>query len=379
MVKVKKFKCQGFIIFQAFLFSLLPDFGASYAFNINLTSITNNIIGGVNCNLYQGKWAFDSSYPFYQSKSPAQPKGCPFIDPEFDCINFGRKDTAYLKYAWKPEGCTMPRFDGLEFLKRWRGKKIMFVGDSLSLNQWQSLACMIHAFVPNSNIGYNRQGTLSSVTFRDYGVTLLYYRSTYLVDIIRGVLKLDSILEGRAWIGMDMLIFNTWHWWVHTGSAQGWNMMEHDGKQVKNMDRHDAFRIGLTTWARWVDSYVNPAVTKVFFQGISPSHYKCSGQQQPSAASASQANTPLEAQIVYDVLRTIKKPVTLLDITAMSQLRIDAHPSVYGGAGNGDDCSHWCLAGLPDTWNQLLYASLYLMGVLVRTDVAVVAREGLGR
>ncbi|KAL3643499.1 hypothetical protein CASFOL_014314 [Castilleja foliolosa] len=338
------------------LFSLVhPHFAASIAQNINLTNI-NSIVG--NCNLYKGKWAFDPSYPFYRSKSRAQPKGCPFIDPEFDCTNFGRADTAYLKYAWKPDGCKMPRFNGLEFLKRWRGKRIMFVGDSLSLNQWQSLACMIHAFVPNSNIAYTRQGTLSSVTFRDYRVSLLYYRSTYLVDIIGGVLKLDSIVEGKAWLGMNVLVFNTWHWWVHTGSAQGWNKMEYNGRQVKDMDRHVAFRRGLTTWARWVDRYVNPVVTKVFFQGISPSHYKCNGQKQPSAASATQVNMPQEAQIVYDVLRTIRKPVTLLDITGLSQLRIDAHPSIYGGAGAGNDCSHWCLAGLPDTWNQLLYASL---------------------
>ncbi|KAL3617047.1 hypothetical protein CASFOL_039441 [Castilleja foliolosa] len=340
-------------IFEALFLALIllfPDFGAS------LNNI--NIIKADKCSLYQGKWAFDPTYPFYQPKSTAQPNGCPFIDPEFDCLKFGRPDTAYLKFAWQPDACSMRRFNGLDFLNRWRGKKIMFVGDSLSLNQWQSLACMIHAFVQNSKIVYNRQGTLSSVTFQDYGVTLLYYRSTYLVDIIGGVLKLDSILQGKDWMGMNVLIFNSWHWWIHTGSAQGWKTMEYRGKQVTDMDRHTAFRIGLTTWAQWVDRYVDPTVTKVFFQGISPSHYKCNGQQQPSAASASQANVPQEAKIVYEVLGTIKKPVTLLDITAMSQLRIDAHPSVYGGTGAGVDCSHWCLPGLPDTWNQLLYASL---------------------
>ncbi|KAM7498583.1 hypothetical protein LguiA_022997 [Lonicera macranthoides] len=31
----------------------------------------------------------------------------------------------------------LPRgFDGVDFLRRYRGKRIMFVGDSLSLNQW---------------------------------------------------------------------------------------------------------------------------------------------------------------------------------------------------------------------------------------------------
>ncbi|MCD7468970.1 hypothetical protein HAX54_007539 [Datura stramonium] len=49
-------------------------------------------------------------------------------------------------------------------------------------------------------------------------------------------------------------------------------------------------------------------------------------------------------------------------------MRKDAHPSIYSGAltseqrANPDhsaDCSHWCLAGLPDTWNQLFYTALF--------------------
>lgn len=62
---------------------------------------------------------------------------------------------------------------------------------------------------------------------QDYGVSLLLYRSPYLVDITREkigrVLKLDSIQQGNAWKGMDMLIFNTWHWWTHKGSAQSYD------------------------------------------------------------------------------------------------------------------------------------------------------------
>lgn len=43
------------------------------------------------------------------------------------------------------------RFNGEDMLRRVKGKRILFVGDSLSFNQWQSLTCMLHTAVPQSN------------------------------------------------------------------------------------------------------------------------------------------------------------------------------------------------------------------------------------
>ncbi|RZC69068.1 hypothetical protein C5167_032159, partial [Papaver somniferum] len=236
-------------------------------------------------------------------------------------------------------------FNGLDFLRRWRGKKIMFVGDSLSLNQWQSLTCLIHASTPNLKTAVVRRDFLSSVTFQDYGVSVMLYHTPYLVDMVRDkvgtVLKLDSIQDGDAWRGT---------------------------KKYKAMDRLVAFYKGLSTWARWVDRSIDPSKTKVFFQGISPIHYEgrewnepsksCKGQTQPVSGSSYPAGLPAAALVVNKVLARIRKPVYLLDVTMLSQMRKDAHPTGYNGEHKGTDCSHWCLPGLPDTWNQLLYAAL---------------------
>lgn len=55
------------------------------------------------CNIYDGKWVFDESYPLYGSKS------CSFIDEGFSCEANGRTDRDYMKWRWKPNRCDIPR------------------------------------------------------------------------------------------------------------------------------------------------------------------------------------------------------------------------------------------------------------------------------
>ncbi|KAL2455591.1 Protein trichome birefringence-like 37 [Forsythia ovata] len=259
-----------------------------------------------------------------------------------------------------------------------KGKKIMFVGDSLSLNQWQSLTCMLHAAVPQSNFTLQRKGDLSTFYFQDYNISLMLFRNAFLVDLVKEkmgrILKLDSIQNGNSWKGFDMLIFNTWHWWLHKGSAKAWDYIQKGDKLYKDMDRLIAFNEGLKTWSKWVDSNIDPSHTKVFFQGISPTHYNgaewnatkgttCNHETQPITGSKYPGGPLPAVAVVKGVLSNMSTAVGLLDVTQLSQMRKDGHPSIYGIDGQkGNDCSHWCLAGVPDTWNQFLYAILVMGG-----------------
>nr|GEZ41955.1 hypothetical protein [Tanacetum cinerariifolium] len=222
----------------------------------------------------------------------------------------------------------------------------MFVGDSLSRNQWLSMLCIIHSSMPKANYAVNISlvKDMTTYTFTDYNLQVTYHHNLYLVDIVKQrfgrVLKLDVLTAGKLWLDVDYLVFNTWHWWNRRGASQPFDYIKDGSRIYKDMDR----------------------------VGISPSHYNgtdwgepkaksCSGQKSPLLASTYPGVSPPALAVLKSSLKTIKKPVTLLDITNLSLLRKDGHPSAYGlGAV---DCSHWCLAGVPDTWNVLLYNLMF--------------------
>lgn len=76
-------------------------------------------------------------------------------------------------------------------------------------------------------------------------------------------------------------------------------------------------------------------------------------------------------KIVQETLQELKIDVTFMNITQLSDFRKDAHTTIYterkgklltkeqkSDPTNFADCIHWCLPGVPDTWNHILYANL---------------------
>lgn len=79
---------------------------------------------------------------------------------------------------------------------------------------------------------------------------------------------------------------------------------------------------------------------------------------------------PDKMKVLEKVLRGMKTRVSYLNITRLTDFRKDGHPSIYRKKHYSDeerrsplhfqDCSHWCLPGVPDSWNEILYAQLLL-------------------
>ncbi|GLJ23466.1 hypothetical protein SUGI_0444300 [Cryptomeria japonica] len=97
----------------------------------NNDSTQNNRCGP--CNLFTGKWVNDESYVLYVDGP------CPFASAEVNCRKNGRVGSSYERWRWQPNDCDLPRFDALLMLEALRGKRLVYVGDSLNRNQWESI------------------------------------------------------------------------------------------------------------------------------------------------------------------------------------------------------------------------------------------------
>jgi hypothetical protein len=84
-----------------------PDNPGSQDPNLNEEAVTMKMDlpqgSAAHCDVYDGNWVFDESYPFYTSNS------CPFIDEGFSCEANGRMDRGYMKWRWQPKHCNIPR------------------------------------------------------------------------------------------------------------------------------------------------------------------------------------------------------------------------------------------------------------------------------
>ncbi|XP_073269139.1 protein trichome birefringence-like [Primulina huaijiensis] len=345
----------------------------------------------MNCDLFDGKWVRDESYPLYS------PGSCSLIDEQFNCFGNGRPDTAYHKLKWKPKDCTLPRLDGSHMLELLRGKRLAFVGDSLNRNMWESLICILKNSVKDQKKVYEELGRQQfrteasfSFIFEDFNFSVEFHVSPFLVQewefkgrngTKKETLRLD-LIESSAdkYKNADIIVFNSGHWWTHEKTSKGKDYYQEGSHVYSYLKATEAFRKALTTWGRWIEANVDPLKSLVFFRGYSASHFN--GGQWNSGGECHRETEPIENEtslsiylpwmrVVENVLKGMRSEVvSYMNVTRMTDYRKDGHPSIYRKRNMSDearksllssqDCSHWCLPGVPDAWNEILYAQLLL-------------------
>ncbi|XP_031248390.1 protein trichome birefringence-like 33 [Pistacia vera] len=343
------------------------------------------------CDVFSGRWVRDeSTRPLYEESE------CPYIQPQLTCQEHGRPDRDYQYWRWQPHGCDLPSFNATLMLETLRGKRMMFVGDSLNRGQYVSIVCLLHRNIPEHAKSMETSGSLTVFTAKDYNATIEFYWAPFLLEsnsddavvhrIADRIVRKGSINKhGRHWKGVDILVFNTYLWWM-TGLDMKIlkGSFDDEEKEIVKLSTEDAYRMAMKSMLRWVKLNMDRKKTRVFFASMSPSHAKSIDWGGEPGKNCYNETTLIEdenywgsdcrrsiMEVIGEVFSHSKYPITFLNITQLSNYRKDAHTSIYKKQWNPltpeqkanpfsyADCVHWCLPGLQDTWNELLFAKLF--------------------
>ncbi|XP_044461106.1 protein trichome birefringence-like 33 [Mangifera indica] len=343
------------------------------------------------CDVFSGRWVRDeSTRPLYEESE------CPYIQPQLTCQEHGRPDRDYQYWRWQPHGCDLPSFNATLMLETLRGKRMMFVGDSLNRGQYVSMVCLLNRNIPEHAKSMETYGSLNVFTAKDYNATIEFYWAPFLLEsnsddavihrISDRIVRKGSINKhGRHWKGVDILVFNTYLWWM-TGLDMKIlkGSFDDQEKEIVKLSTEDAYRMAMKSLLRWVKLNMDRKKTRVFFASMSPSHAKSIDWGGEPGMNCYNETTLIEdenywgsdcrrsiMEVIGEVFSQSKYPITFLNITQLSGYRKDAHTSIYkkqwspltpeqkANPVSYADCVHWCMPGLQDTWNELLFAKLF--------------------
>ncbi|KAL3654881.1 Protein trichome birefringence-like 35 [Castilleja foliolosa] len=343
--------------------------------------------GVETCDLFTGKWVFDNnSYPLYNESS------CPYMSDQLACHKHGRPDLGYQFWRWQPDNCNLQGWNALEMWEKLRGKRLMFVGDSLNRGQWISLLCMLQSVIPPDKQSITPNSELTVFRAENYNATVEFLWAPLLVEsnsddavdhrLSERILRPDAILRHASrWEQADILIFNSYLWWRQGSVKLIWSNEENNVCQEIN--GLGGMELAMESWADWVATRVDPLKKKVFFITMSPTHLTKNEWDPGSEGNCYDEKEPIQdknywgsgsdrptMRMLEKVLSRLGSKVSILNVTQLSEYRKDGHPTIYrkfweplgpeklANPASYSDCIHWCLPGVPDVWNELLFQLL---------------------
>ncbi|KAL1557001.1 protein trichome birefringence-like 19 [Salvia divinorum] len=344
----------------------------------------------VGCDIFTGEWVPDPDAPYYTNKT------CWAIHEHQNCMKYGRPDSDFIKWKWKPDDCDLPAFNPFHFLHLLRDKSMAFVGDSVGRNQMQSMICLLSKVEYPIDDSPTSDEQFKRWKYANYNFTLEYFRSPFLVrseerdsdgPTHTGLFNLYLDEFDESWTShidsVDYLVLNTGHWFTRPAVYYENRRVVgcHFCQLPNTADLHIAYayRRAFRTAFGAVNSRRSfGGVT--FLRTFAPSHFEgglwneggdCVRRRPFRSNETILEGVNLDLYMIeLEEFRAAekegKKRWRLIDTTQAMLLRPDGHPSKYGHWPNQNvtlynDCVHWCLPGPIDNWAQMLQHMIMLV------------------
>ncbi|GLT85894.1 hypothetical protein SLE2022_040660 [Rubroshorea leprosula] len=286
----------------------------------------------------------------------------------------------------------------IRFLETYRDTNIGFIGDSLNRNMFVSLFCTLKR-VSSEGKKWRPAGADRGFTFLQHNLTIAYHRTNLLVRCGRwsasdngGEVETPGFKEGyrvevdvdvpegtwaKAPSFHDILIFNTGHWWFAPSKFDPLKspmlFFENNLPVIPPIHPDVGLVKALKNMILFVERSSRPGTIK-FFRTQSPRHFEGGDWNQGGSCQRLQLMLPEQVEELFSLKNNgtnveacmvnqhlykalEESNLHVLDITRMSEFGADAHPATAGGKKH-DDCMHWCLPGITDTWNDLFVTHL---------------------
>ncbi|KAI9120784.1 hypothetical protein K1719_007817 [Acacia pycnantha] len=335
-----------------------------------------------SCDLFKGRWVAASRGPYYTSSS------CTTIPDTKNCLKQGRKDTDFLNWKWKPEECELPRFYPKTFLDMVRGKKMAFIGDSVSRNHMESLLCLLSQEETPNDIYKDSEDRFRKWFFPEHNFTLMSLWSRFLIvgeeRTVNGRgssifdMQLDKVDDdwAKQFSDLDYAIISDGHWffrvlYLHEANKLIGCVYCHES----NITHHDIdfpIRMAFRSVFRYMSNCDRRVA--VLVRTFAPSHFENGAWNTGGYCNRTSPMREEEVDLesvewkvrnvqIQEVERVRKEGLRIgeLDVTKAMMMRGDGHPGEYWGnkwMKGYSDCTHWCMPGPIDVWNEFLLAVL---------------------
>ncbi|KFK31890.1 hypothetical protein AALP_AA6G172200 [Arabis alpina] len=338
------------------------------------------------CDLFTGKWIKDPLGPIYTNGSCGI-----YVDGNQNCIANGRPDSAFLYWKWKPNDCSLPRFDSQRFLQLMRNKSWALIGDSISRNHVESLLCMLSTVEKPVEVYHDEDYRSKRWLFPSHNLTVSNIWSPFLVQAAifedsNGVssaavqLHLDKL--ENTWTdlfpSLDYAIISSGEWFLKTAIYhENATLIGCHGCPASSNMTDLGFDYAYNTSLRHVMDFIAKSNTKgmIFFRTSLPDHFENGEWHNGGNCKRAEpvSEEEVEMKVVSKILRDVEisqfervvmetRNLKLLDFAGMLLSRPDGHPGAYRelrlfkdkNTKVPNDCLHWCLPGPIDHLNDVI-------------------------